>query len=153
MLNGEVVKKSLSESRKAFFSIHCFNLRLIWSETILFCQILPNLEMTHTFVCWKLPCQYLQNHRHFPTSTPFSQRQRPYGSWAGACLVCECPMHKSSPDLPLPSKYTFAWAAPETVLPNFAEIVSPTLSSAERIQAASSAPAYITNFTIFPINI
>ena len=42
---------------------------------------------------------------------------------------------------------------PETVLPNFAEIVSPTLSSAERIQAASSAPAYITNFTISPINI
>lgn len=42
---------------------------------------------------------------------------------------------------------------PETVLPNFAELVSPTLSSDERIQAASSAPAYITNFTISPINI
>ena len=85
---------------KGFFSIHCFNLRLIWSEIILFCRILPNLEMIHTFVCWKSPCQPNQ-YSFFATATA-------YGSGAGACLVCECPMHKSPPDLPLPSKYTFA---------------------------------------------
>ena len=57
MPNREVVKEKPFVIPKGFFSIHCFNLRLIWSEIILFCRILPNLEMIHTFVCWKSPCQ------------------------------------------------------------------------------------------------